>query len=277
MLLNNVLFYMMVTEAGICLVLSLPFGQWLSHAAVSFLVRHLGHKEAVNTIATVVLALVTVLFISDVSTVYKHHASDEVLGDGMRIRLLTAQRDMYITGFCLFLFLLLRLVYIALATNLHLEKCLEAMKKQAEGAVDGYKCLLEENESLKKQANKLHELLKGDDGDDDKSTKVDLLARLVQENADLEERVETAVEKCKKAEDEVGVVKKQAEGQSAAFMQLMEEKDKLNKQLETATSQQEELKRQREQIATLTGERDALTNQIQDYDFMFAEAKKKAE
>lgn len=63
MLLNNVLFYMMVTEAGICLVLSLPFGQWLSHAAVSFLVRHLGHKEAVNTIATVVLALVTVLFI----------------------------------------------------------------------------------------------------------------------------------------------------------------------------------------------------------------------
>ncbi|CAH0478514.1 unnamed protein product [Peronospora belbahrii] len=244
---------------------------------MSFLMKYLDDKNSpVNTVATIVLALVAILFLSDVSTVYKHHSSDEVLGDGMRIRLLTAQRDMYITGFCLFLFLLLRLVYITLATNLRLEKNLEAMKKQAEGAAAGYKSLLAENESYKKQTDKLHELLEGEEGDD-KKKKVDALARLVQENADLEEKVKTLVDKLKKAEDQVVVVTKQAEGQSSAFMKLMDEKNESDKQLETVKSQEVELEYQRQQIAKLTEERDSLKFQIQDYDFMFAEAKKKAE
>ncbi|CAI5740340.1 unnamed protein product [Hyaloperonospora brassicae] len=279
MLLNTALFYMMLTEAAICLVLSLPVGQWLSHAAVSFLMRAIGRRDSLaNTVATVVLALVSLLFLSDVSTVYKHHSSDEVLGDGLRVRLLTAQRDMYITGFCLFLFLLLRLVYIALATNLRLEKSLEAMTKQAEGAASGYTSLLEENECLTKQTHKLHALLDDGSGNDDaKGSKVDVLARLVQENADLEEQVRAAADKRTKAENEVAAVTKQAEGQSAAFMTLLEEKQTLDKQLETAASQRSQLERQREEIATLTAERDALKSQIHDYDFMFAEAKKKAE
>jgi B-cell receptor-associated protein 31 len=214
--------------------------------------------------------------LADVSTVYKHHSSDEVLSDGMRIRLLTAQRDMYITGFCLFLFLLLRLVYIALATNLRLEKSLGAMKRQAEGAAAGYKSLLAENETVKKQTDKLHELLEGEEGDD-KQKKVDLLAKLARENAELEQQLKDASEKLKKAEGQVAAVTKQADGQSAAYMKLMDEKSASDKQLESAQAQEEQLKQQREQIAKLSEERDALKSQIQDYDFMFAEAKKKAE
>lgn len=277
MLLNRFLFWMMVTEAVICLILSLPFGQRVSHAVVSFLMKHLAGKDSLtNLVATVVLAIVSILFVSDVSTVYKHHASDEVLSDGMRIRLLTAQRDMYITGFCLFLFLLLRLVYTTLATNLHLEKNLIAIKKQAEGAAAGYKALLVENESFKKQTDKLHQLLGNEEGDD-KKKKVDALAKLVQENADLEDEVKMAIEKLQKAENQVASVTKQAEGQSSAFMKLMDEKNESDKQLEAAKTHEEEMKRQRKQIAKLTEERDALKTQIQDYDFMFAEAKKKAE
>ncbi|KAG1695367.1 hypothetical protein DVH05_020405 [Phytophthora capsici] len=277
MLLNHVMFWMMMTEAAICVVLSLPFGQWISHAVISFLMKNLGGKDSpANMVATVVLAVVSILFLSDVSTVYKHHSSDEVLSDGMRIRLLTAQRDMYITGFCLFLFLLLRLVYIALATNLRLEKSLGAMKKQAEGAAAGYKSLLAENETFKKQTEKLHELL-GDEEGQDKKKKVDALARLVQENADLELKVKASADQLKKAENEVAAVTKQAEGQSSAFMKLMDEKNESDKQLETAKAQEEEIKRQRDQIAKLTEERDSLKTQIQDYDFMFSEAKKKAE
>ncbi|KAL4159026.1 hypothetical protein PRNP1_004798 [Phytophthora ramorum] len=239
--------------------------------------KNLGGKDSpANMVATVVLAVVSLLFLSDVTTVYKHHSSDEVLSDGMRIRLLTAQRDMYITGFCLFLFLLLRLVYLALVTNLRLEKSLGAMKKQAEGAATGYKSLLAENETFKQQVEKLHELLQGED-DADKKKKVDVLARLVQENADLENKVKSSAEKLLKAENEVATVKKQAEGQSSAFMKLMDEKNESDKQLETSKAQDKQLNRQREQIAKLTEERDSLKTQIQDYDFMFAEAKKKAE
>lgn len=258
-------------------MLSLPFGQWLSHAVISFLMKNLGGKDSpANMVATVVLAVVSLLFLSDVMTVYKHHSSDEVLSDGMRIRLLTAQRDMYISGFCLFLFLLLRLVYIALATNLRLEKSLGAMKKQAEGAAAGYKSLLEENESFKQQTDKLHELLESEDGDD-KQKKLDVLTKLMKENAELTANVAASADKLKKAENEVAAVTKQAEGQSSAFMKLMDEKNASEKQLELAKAQDEQLKQQREQIAKLTEERDALRSQIQDYDFMFAEAKKKAE
>ncbi|CAH0489006.1 unnamed protein product [Peronospora farinosa] len=277
MLLNQFMFWMMVTEALICLILSLPFGQRLSYAVISFLMRYFGKDSPANTVATIILALVSILFISDVTTLYKHHSSEEVLGDGMRIRLLTAQRDMYITGFCLFLFLLLRLVYITLATNIHLEKSLEAMTKQAEGAAAGYKVLLAENASLKKQTEKFHELLDGEEGDEKKKKKIDALARLVQENAELEEEVKNLAEKLEKAHEQVGVVTKQAEGQSSAFMKLMDEKNEVDKQLETTKSQEEKLKRQHEEITKLTEERDSLKAQIQDYDFMFAEAKKKAE
>ncbi|KAI9980627.1 hypothetical protein PInf_009930 [Phytophthora infestans] len=275
MLLNKLMFWLMITEAVVCLLLSLPFGQWIAHAVITFLAKTLKDTPA-STVATVVLSIISLLFISDVMTVYKHHSSDEVLGDGLRIRLLTAQRDMYITGFCLFLFLLLRLVYITLATNLRLEKNLAAMKKQAEGAAAGYKSLLAENESFKIQTEKLHQMF-GDEEGEEKKKKVDALARLVQENADLERKIETLDEKLKKAEDQVAAVTKQAEGQSSAFMKLMDEKNESDKQLETAKAQEEMIKRQRDEIASLKAECDSLKTQIQDYDFMFAEAKKKAE
>ncbi|GMF44659.1 unnamed protein product [Phytophthora fragariaefolia] len=150
------------------------------------------------------------------------------------------------------------------------------MKKQAEGAAAGYKSLLAENESFKQQTDKLHQLLEGEEGED-KKKKLDVLAKLVQENADLEAKVKASAEQLKKAEGQVAAVTKQAEGQSSAFMKLMDEKNESDKQLETAKTQEDELKKQRELIAKLTEERDSLKTQIQDYDFMFAEAKKKAE
>ncbi|CAH0514569.1 unnamed protein product [Peronospora belbahrii] len=74
MLLNNLMFWMMVVEAVICLMLTLPFGQWLSYTMMSFLMKYLDDKNSpVNTMATIVLALVAILFLSNVSTVYKHH------------------------------------------------------------------------------------------------------------------------------------------------------------------------------------------------------------
>lgn len=52
--------------------------------------------------------------LADVSTCYKHHSAGVILSDGMRIRLLASQRDMYISGFCLFLFLYVcRIVVVA--------------------------------------------------------------------------------------------------------------------------------------------------------------------
>ncbi|KAF1318752.1 Ap-3 complex subunit, partial [Globisporangium splendens] len=283
MLLNYVLFWMMVVEAVVCLVISLPFGQRISQKIIQLLASRLGGKDSNASMAvTIVLALVSILFLSDVSTVYKHHSRDTVLSDGMRIRLLAAQRDMYISGFCLFLFLLLRLVYTSMDKNIRLEKSLGAMKKQAEGASAGYKGLLEENESMKKQLAKVHALLgstKSDDDDDvdDDKKKANVLAKLIEENTCLTTKLETVEHDLKLAENKVEIVKKQAEGQSSAFMKLMDEKTEADKHLQLTKTQQETIAQQQKEISELKNERDALKSQIQDYDFMFAEAKKKAE
>jgi B-cell receptor-associated protein 31 len=175
---------------------------------------------------------------------------------------------------------LLRLVYISMATNLRLDKSLIAMKKQAENASSGYKSLLEENESVKKQTAKLHELLDGADGDTDaekKKQKLDVLTKLMEENAALSAKVEVTGKELQHAEAKVEAVKKQAEGQSSAFMKLLDEKTEADKHAATIKELKEQVTRQEEQLKALAEERDSLRSQIQDYDFMFAEAKKKAE
>jgi B-cell receptor-associated protein 31 len=215
--------------------------------------------------------------LADVNACYKHHSDDAVWSDGLRIRLLTAQRDMYISGFCLFLFLLLRLVYHSMETNLRLEKSLAAMKKQAEGASNGYKNLLEENESTTAQLKKLKELVGDNEDDVKKGGSASPLDKLLEENASLTKQLAVATKELKSAETKVDAVKKQAEGQSAAFMKLMDDKTKSDKQGEETKALEAKLQQQAEQIAALTTERDSLKSQVQDYDFMFADAKKKAD
>ncbi|KAJ0400422.1 hypothetical protein P43SY_001700 [Pythium insidiosum] len=280
MLINYLLFWMMITEGVVCLLISLPFGQGVMQGVVQFFSSRFGGRDSMaSSVATVVLAIVALLFLSDINTCYKYHSSDTMLSDGLRIRLLTAQRDMYISGFCLFLFLLLRLVYHAMETNIRLEKSLGAMKKQAEGASTGYKALLEEQEKTKLQMAKLRELVGGggDDADKGKSGDKDALTKLLDENAALSKQLSDAKKALATSDAKVEAVKKQAEGQSAAFMKLMDEKSAADSQAASHKALEDKLAAQEQQIRELTRDRDALKSQIQDYDFMFAEAKKKAE
>ncbi|GLE01464.1 hypothetical protein PINS_up010294 [Pythium insidiosum] len=275
MLINYLLFWMMITEGVVCLLISLPFGQGVMQSVVQFFSSRFGGRDSMaSSVGTVLLAIVALLFLSDVNTCYKYHSSDTMLSDGLRIRLLTAQRDMYISGFCLFLFLLLRLVYHAMETNIRLEKSLGAMKKQAEGASTGYKTLLEEQEKTKLQIAKLRELV-GEDGDG-KGGK-DALTKLLDENASLTKQLSEAKKALATSDAKIEAVKKQAEGQSAAFMKLMDEKSASDSQAASHKALEEKIAKQEEQIRELTRDRDSLKSQIQDYDFMFAEAKKKAE
>lgn len=62
MLLNHVLFWMMLTEGAICLVLSLPVGKSLLHAVVQFASSRLAGPNA-NTAVSVVLGIVSLLFL----------------------------------------------------------------------------------------------------------------------------------------------------------------------------------------------------------------------
>nr|AAP86966.1 unknown [Phytophthora sojae] len=270
MLLNHLMFWMMMTEGAICLVLSLPFGQWVSHAVISFLMKHLGGKDSpANMVATVVLAIVSLLFISDVTTVYKHHSSDEVLSDGMRIRLLTGAARHVHHG-------LLPVPVPAAAPRVHRAGHEPAAGEEFgrhEEAGRGRRGRLQVAPGRERELQAADGQAAPAAGGRGGRRRQEEEARRAGQARAGERRPggqgQGSAEQLKKAEGQVAAVTKQAEGQSSAFMKLMDEKSEADKQLETAKAQDEELKRQRELIAKLTEERDSLKTQIQDYDFMF--------
>jgi hypothetical protein len=64
MLLNRLLFWMMIAEGAVCLVISLPFGQSVSLSVINFLSKQLGGKDSKASLAaTILLALISLMFI----------------------------------------------------------------------------------------------------------------------------------------------------------------------------------------------------------------------
>ncbi|OQR87916.1 hypothetical protein ACHHYP_07894 [Achlya hypogyna] len=267
MILNELMFWLMCIEGVVCIFLCLPFFKHMTQATVVFVSTNLITPNSTASMAgNVILAVVGLLFLSNVQTSMKYRSTDEVLSDGLRIRLLVAQRDMYISGFCLFLFALLRMVYSGMVTNITLEKKFHAMEKQAKSASEGYSKLIDEHDTLQKQVKKLA----GIEGDDKG------LDAILAENASLEKELADVKKALAAAETQVAAVKKQADGQSAAYMKLLDDtaaKDAKVDELKTALETITDLK---SKLAELAKERDSLKTQIQDYDFMFADAKKKA-
>ncbi|KDO20637.1 hypothetical protein SPRG_12994 [Saprolegnia parasitica CBS 223.65] len=258
MILNELLFGLLCVEAVVCLFLCLPFFKHMTQATVAFLSTNVfPPNSGAAMVGNIVLAVVGLLFLANVQTSLKYRNSDEVLSDGLRIRLLVAQRDMYISGFCLFLFALLRLVYSSMY---------EAMEKQAKNASSGYSKLIDEHDTLQKQLKKLSGFEADGKG----------LEALLAENAALEKEVSTLKKSLATAETTVENVKKQAENQSTAYMKLLDDSAAKDAKVDELKAAQTSIADLKSTVAELTKERDSLKTQIQDYDFMFADAKKKA-
>ncbi|RHY88422.1 hypothetical protein DYB37_007289 [Aphanomyces astaci] len=209
------------------------------------------------------------MHVANLQTAYNHHMSDEAVSDGFRIRLLAAQRDMYISGICLFLNLLLQMLYSSMVVNIKLEKSLGAMEKQAKGASSSYTNLLEEHEILQKQLKKLVGL--------DGTTDLTSLEKLLKENATYETEVASLKKSVAASDAAIAQVKKQADSQSAAYMKLLDETTAKGDQAQEIKDLHAQVVDLKQTVNDLTKDRDSLKTQIQDYDFMFAEAKKKAE
>lgn len=63
MLLNQILFWLMIVEGVVCLLISLPFGQRASRAVIQFLAARIGGRGSwAAFFASLALALVSILF-----------------------------------------------------------------------------------------------------------------------------------------------------------------------------------------------------------------------
>ncbi|CAK5181729.1 unnamed protein product [Aphanomyces euteiches] len=271
MFINLMMFWLMCVEGAICIFLCIPFFKHATQAVVNFLSTNVFTPSShLTMVGNGVLALVGIMFLANLQTTYNHHMSDETLSDGFRIRLLTAQRDMYISGICLFLNVLLQMLYSSMVTNIKLEKSLGALEKQAKGASSSYTKLLEEHDVMQKQLKKLVGL-EGDKGD------ANTLEKLLKENATLDTEVGALKKKVATSDASIAQVKKQADSQSAAYMKLLDESTAKGDQAKEIEELHAQVLEYKKTINELTKDRDSLKSQIQDYDFMFSEAKKKAE
>uniref|UniRef100_A0A915E7R9 Endoplasmic reticulum transmembrane protein n=1 Tax=Ditylenchus dipsaci TaxID=166011 RepID=A0A915E7R9_9BILA len=119
-----------------------------------------------------VIAVLLLLFFDATREVRKYSGVD-ISTEGTRgrlaeadslvhMRLFRAQRNLYISGFALLLFLVINRIVGLLARSAHLEAAAESAMKQAEGASKAAKTLLEadDGEAIKKGEKEREELLK---------------------------------------------------------------------------------------------------------------------
>jgi len=232
MIINQAMFAIMISEAAVAFIIALPFGHHMSQYIVQGVSSTLptAAKSVLASIGNVLVSLILILFGGNVHTVHKFRQTEGTLSDGMRIRLLVAQRDMYISGFTLFMFIMLRLIYRSIEENIRLEKSLAAMKKQASGASEGYKSLMTEHEKLEQQMKKLKDLAASESDEKDGEKLID---KLLEQNSTLETDLEVMEARAKEAQVNLAAIKKQASAQSEVHLTMMEQVEKLKKELET--------------------------------------------
>lgn len=145
------------------------------------------------------------------------------------MRLFRAQRNLYISGFALFLLIVMRKVIKLISRQAELEASNEASIKQAKNVSDHCQKVMEENDRLKKVAgDKGGVKSKARDEEDSGNELVKMRSELEEKNEELSKRTED-LEKTKK---DLSALKEQAQGITREYDRLLEEHSKVQAQLD---------------------------------------------
>jgi len=199
----QLVFGLLCGEMFICVLLCLPLPLRFRRNILEGLAK-LWAKPTVNIIVKTVAVLLLLLFVDSVRSIYdlqakvdKHLETDKGHASScdLYLRMFRAQRNSYIVGFSLFLFLLLWRFKEMILELQTIEKKSSAVVSQAVNSQKEYDRLTEEKEKLAK---------------------------------DLAKANETVTEyKSKVASSDA--IKKQAENQQKEYMRLLEENDELHR------------------------------------------------
>lgn len=159
------------------------------------------------------------------------------------MRLFRAQRNIYISGFSLFLLLVLRRVIRLLSQNSVLEASSEASLRQAQNASQQCEKLMDENEKLKKAIEdaegKTEKEIETQDEDKVNQELKELREAFLKKSKELSEKTEE-LERTKK---DLAALKEQATGLTREYDRLLEEHAKAQAQLEKEENQTGEEKK----------------------------------
>ncbi|XP_022100718.1 B-cell receptor-associated protein 31-like [Acanthaster planci] len=215
-------------EAAVLLLLLLPFIK-------PYMWQKIFNSSILKTINSfsyiyfnVFIAILGLLFVDAIRDVRKYssaYAEIDVSVPGaevqLNMKLFRSQRNLYIAGFALFLWLVLRRVCTLISTEARLQASNEASIKQAQSASDHAQKLMKELQELK-------DAQKGD------GTSVDEIPenKANEEVKKYKEELEAAKKELQQAKTDLTSIKKQAEGVNMEYDRLLKEHANLQKTVE---------------------------------------------
>ncbi|XP_038009433.1 tRNA-dihydrouridine(20a/20b) synthase [NAD(P)+]-like isoform X2 [Motacilla alba alba] len=228
-------------EIGVILVLCLPFISPLRWQKIFMF--PLWSKMAVfwNKMFLTIIVLLIVLFLDAVREVRKYssvHVNEKAANvnssafDHIQMKLFRSQRNLYLSGFSLFLWLVLRRT-VTLLTQLAKEMASHAaLETQVNDATEAAKKYMAENE-------RLQEALSGK-GDGKKKESTDATEEKLKEEVEhLKAELQKTSNAFHKAKTEVAAVKKQSEGLRREYEHLMKEFEQLQQSYNKAEDKKE--------------------------------------
>ncbi|KXJ12234.1 B-cell receptor-associated protein 31 [Exaiptasia diaphana] len=188
-----------------------------------------------NFYFNVVVIVMMLLLADSVREMYKYNKVDDSSHMDLKnnpqaetlihMKKFRAQRNFYISGFALFLLVVLRRVVKLLARLSVSEASAEASIKQAKAASDQCQRLMKENEQLEKK-------LKGDKDANTEEEASDEMNKLKKELEEKTEELSKKTEDLEKTKKDLTALKEQAEGVTREYDRLLDEHSKKQAQLE---------------------------------------------
>lgn len=178
-----------------------------------------------NKVFLTMIIILIVLFLDAVREVRKysakHDGADSKLQpnmhDHLHMKLFRAQRNLYISGFAVFLWLVMKRVITLISQLASVSDTTAALQKQVDGADQAAKKYKEDNERLKKTLM---------EGKGDKAT-AEGMELLQQEVKKLKDELKASEETLAKSHTEADVTKKQMESLAREYDRLLKEHQEL--------------------------------------------------
>uniref|UniRef100_H2ZU99 Endoplasmic reticulum transmembrane protein n=1 Tax=Latimeria chalumnae TaxID=7897 RepID=H2ZU99_LATCH len=145
--------------------------------------------------------------------------------DHVHMKLFRAQRNLYIAGFALLLWFLLRRLVTLVSQHATLLASNEAFRKQAESATEAGKKYIDENDKLKKDLKAAG--IEVTENDQKEPDIMEQNKKLKKEVAELNNELDSTKKALMKSENEILAIKKQAEGLTKEYDRLLEEHSQL--------------------------------------------------
>lgn len=178
-----------------------------------------------NKVFLTMIIILVVLFLDAVREVRKYsskeHGTDAKLQpnmfDHLHMKLFRAQRNLYISGFAVFLWLVMKRLITLINQLASVSGTTAALQAQAENANQAAEKYMKDNELLKQT------LMQGE-GEKATAQGMDLLRKEVEK---LKEEVKTSEKALNKSQSEADVMKKQMEGLAREYDRLLKEHQEL--------------------------------------------------